>query len=172
MPAAAAVMTAVFPANRPAIRAAPSRLIRPLFQRRRRASRRHRVAFLARRRRADIAKMGQTGIGEQSCSKRAPGAAFLRPAAIAQLVEHLIRNEGVGGSNPSCGTNGFNYLRCVLAWVPAAGARLSPPCRHALLHSRSFSAECGPLDLSKKMERRVRRTGRDRAKPRSTRRML
>ena len=26
-------------------------------------------------------------------------------AAIAQLVEHLIRNEGVGGSNPSCGTN-------------------------------------------------------------------
>ena len=25
-------------------------------------------------------------------------------AAIAQLVEHLIRNEGVGGSNPSCGT--------------------------------------------------------------------
>ena len=27
-----------------------------------------------------------------------------RDAAIAQLVEHLIRNEGVGGSNPSCGT--------------------------------------------------------------------
>lgn len=27
-----------------------------------------------------------------------------RFAAIAQLVEHLIRNEGVGGSNPSCGT--------------------------------------------------------------------
>ena len=26
-------------------------------------------------------------------------------AAIAQLVEHLIRNEGVLGSNPSCGTN-------------------------------------------------------------------
>ena len=25
-------------------------------------------------------------------------------AAIAQLVEHLIRNEGVGGSSPSCGT--------------------------------------------------------------------
>ncbi len=31
-------------------------------------------------------------------------------AAIAQLVEHLIRNEGVGGSNPSCGTTLFNYL--------------------------------------------------------------
>ncbi len=28
-----------------------------------------------------------------------------RDAAIAQLVEHLIRNEGVGSSNLSCGTN-------------------------------------------------------------------
>ena len=28
-----------------------------------------------------------------------------RLAAIAQLVEHIIRNDGVGGSNPSCGTN-------------------------------------------------------------------
>ena len=27
-----------------------------------------------------------------------------KDAALAQLVEHLIRNEGVGGSNPSCGT--------------------------------------------------------------------
>jgi hypothetical protein len=25
-------------------------------------------------------------------------------AAIAQPVEHIIRNDGVGGSNPSCGT--------------------------------------------------------------------
>ena len=25
-------------------------------------------------------------------------------AAIAQLVEHVIRNDGVGGSSPSCGT--------------------------------------------------------------------
>ena len=31
-------------------------------------------------------------------------------AAIAQLVEHLIRNEGVGGSNPSGGTNKINEL--------------------------------------------------------------
>ena len=29
---------------------------------------------------------------------------FRRTAAIAQLVEHLIRNEGVLGSNPGCGT--------------------------------------------------------------------
>ena len=27
-------------------------------------------------------------------------------AAIAQPVEHIIRNDGVGGSNPSCGTIG------------------------------------------------------------------
>jgi hypothetical protein len=26
-------------------------------------------------------------------------------AAIAQSVEHVIRNDGVGGSNPSCGTS-------------------------------------------------------------------
>ena len=31
-------------------------------------------------------------------------------AAIAQLVEHLIRNEGVVGSNPICGTNDFKGL--------------------------------------------------------------
>src|SRR3954454_12604005 len=29
-----------------------------------------------------------------------------RCAAIAQVVEHVIRNERVGGSNPSCGTRG------------------------------------------------------------------
>jgi hypothetical protein len=31
--------------------------------------------------------------------------ADLWPAAIAQSVEHVIRNDGVGGSNPSCGTS-------------------------------------------------------------------
>src|SRR5262249_19009297 len=31
-------------------------------------------------------------------------------AAIAQLVEHIIRNDGVGGSNPSCGTNYIKNL--------------------------------------------------------------
>jgi hypothetical protein len=39
-----------------------------------------------------------------------------KKAAIAQSVEHVIRNDGVGGSNPSCGTNNlrltplFNYI--------------------------------------------------------------
>jgi hypothetical protein len=32
------------------------------------------------------------------------GAITARVAAIAQPVEHIIRNDGVGGSNPSCGT--------------------------------------------------------------------
>ncbi len=31
-----------------------------------------------------------------------------RVAALAQLVEHLIRNEGVGGSNPSSGTRNLS----------------------------------------------------------------
>jgi hypothetical protein len=31
-------------------------------------------------------------------------------AAIAQPVEHVIRNDGVGGSSPSCGTNVSNKL--------------------------------------------------------------
>jgi hypothetical protein len=49
----------------------------------------------------DIANMGADGIDSDA------GRRFVRfdcKAAIAQLVEHLIRNEGVGGSNPSCGT--------------------------------------------------------------------
>jgi hypothetical protein len=29
-------------------------------------------------------------------------------AAIAQLVEHVIRNDGVGGSSPSCGTSDYS----------------------------------------------------------------
>jgi hypothetical protein len=33
-----------------------------------------------------------------------------RSAAIAQLVEHVIRNDGVGGSNPSCGTSKIKDL--------------------------------------------------------------
>ena len=32
-------------------------------------------------------------------------------AALAQLVEHIIRNDGVAGSNPACGTSLFNDLR-------------------------------------------------------------
>ena len=39
-------------------------------------------------------------------SRRYPSALTpSRKAAIAQLVEHVIRNDGVGGSSPSCGTS-------------------------------------------------------------------
>ena len=31
-------------------------------------------------------------------------------AGLAQLVEHLICNQGVAGSNPAAGTNKNNYL--------------------------------------------------------------
>ena len=30
-------------------------------------------------------------------------------AAVAQLVEHVIRNDGVGGSSPFSGTTKLNY---------------------------------------------------------------
>jgi hypothetical protein len=44
---------------------------------------------------------------EQRRSRRAAGAILFDRAAIAQLVEHVIRNDGVGSSNLSCGTNYF-----------------------------------------------------------------
>src|SRR5690606_24145200 len=33
-------------------------------------------------------------------------------AGLAQLVEHLICNQGVGGSSPSAGTNKISHLNC------------------------------------------------------------
>ena len=44
-----------------------------------------------------IAKTGSRSLNNSLRSR-------CRVAAIAQVVEHLIRNEGVGGSSPSCGT--------------------------------------------------------------------
>ena len=40
-------------------------------------------------------------------------AASEKRAALAQLVEHLIRNEGVGSSSLSCGTNDFKHLASI-----------------------------------------------------------
>ena len=40
-----------------------------------------------------------------------------RLAAIAQPVEHVIRNDGVGGSSPSCGTNKINDLAAELVII-------------------------------------------------------
>ena len=49
-------------------------------------------------------------------------------ADIAQLVEHLIRNEGVGGSNPSVGTTNRLFLQLFLFFSTCAFA-LSADCR-------------------------------------------
>jgi hypothetical protein len=39
------------------------------------------------------------------------GARKVEKAGLAQLVEHLICNQGVGGSNPSAGTNKIKHIR-------------------------------------------------------------
>jgi hypothetical protein len=44
-------------------------------------------------------------VGPISAFRHAAAAVMPGQAAIAQSVEHIIRNDGVGGSNPSCGTN-------------------------------------------------------------------
>src|ERR1700730_2369408 len=41
---------------------------------------------------------------------RAVARRRVRSAAIAQLVEHVIRNDGVTGSSPVCGTSNFKDL--------------------------------------------------------------
>jgi hypothetical protein len=43
-------------------------------------------------------------------------------AAIAQLVEHVIRNDGVTGSSPVCGTSVFDLKQASIA-EPAAQNR-------------------------------------------------
>src|SRR4029079_19586433 len=52
-----------------------------------------------------LAKVGPNRYQAASVAMRLPVRFFGPSAAIAQLVEHLIRNEGVGGSSASCGTN-------------------------------------------------------------------
>jgi hypothetical protein len=40
-----------------------------------------------------------------------PSSTFLRTATLAQLVEHLIRNENVAGSNPAGGSSAEKNFR-------------------------------------------------------------
>ncbi len=61
------------------------------------------AAFFSPRRRRRLANSGRPRYETAGRWCRARHVSPPR-AAIAQLVEHLIRNEGVGGSNPSCGT--------------------------------------------------------------------
>src|SRR5207244_10965085 len=54
----------------------------------------------------------QSGPSPISGASVFPGHAERRDwfAAIAQLVEHVIRNDGVTGSSPVCGTSQINHL--------------------------------------------------------------
>ncbi len=47
-------------------------------------------------------------------------------AAIAQLVEHVIRNDGVTGSNPVCGTSDRGETNEALRQKPLLDGRPNP----------------------------------------------
>ena len=82
-------------------------------------------------------------------------------AGLAQLVEHLICNQGVGGSSPSAGTTKINNLDCgkdsdslavrerVSTTLPLARARLvlRQSSRHALVTWVSAARAPDPLTI-------------------------
>src|SRR5262249_50059654 len=65
-------------------------------------------------------------------------------AALAQLVEHLIRNEGVGGSNPSSGT----IISNLSALLVRFGGCLPPTTDYALGSSRCATIVPGACALA------------------------
>ena len=60
-----------------------------------------------------------------------------RSAAIAQLVEHVIRNDGVTGSNPVCGTIVLN-----LKQVGTVAKRALAPSKSAAVRRRCTPGRC------------------------------
>ena len=79
----------------------------------------------------------------------APGSITRASAGLAQLVEHLICNQGVGGSNPSAGTNLFNglaeigrarFLSKVTSKVTPALATASCAVNHDALENSAVEA--------------------------------
>ena len=48
---------------------------------------------------------------ENSAEHGFPGIQGARVAGLAQLVEHLICNQGVGGSSPLAGTKNINKTK-------------------------------------------------------------
>lgn len=60
----------------------------------------------------------------------------MRPAQVAQLVEHLTENQGVGGSNPPLGT-----MR-----APRTGAREDPSSAAAIRFRRKSADRREPLE--------------------------
>ena len=73
--------------------------------------------FLANRGACPISGAGVSGSAPERCAWS---------AAIAQLVEHVIRNDGVTGSSPVCGTSLFNHFR------PLRRISEEAPCRHCV----------------------------------------
>ena len=87
-------------------------------------------------------KLGETWLARLGLQNRGSPdirTAFnARPfAAIAQLVEHVIRNDGVGGSNPSCGTS-LRLLRKL---------RLGKPARHPMSEKKHARRSCRRVGL-------------------------
>ena len=54
------------------------------------------------------------------------------PAGLAQLVEHLICNQGVGGSNPSAGTRTYGISGIAFGAFLARTLRPMPPPAHTV----------------------------------------
>lgn len=95
------------------------------------------AAFLSRGQR--VARLPPTRDGEHGMVRRFDlrdrlqnfGVCFrANGAAIAQLVEHLIRNEGVRCSSHRCSTNSIKYLANIRRNQDGRKIGLSPPCRH------------------------------------------
>src|ERR1700680_3809308 len=55
-------------------------------------------------------QIGRCPISGAGVQKAVAEREAARSAAIAQLVEHVIRNDGVTGSNPVCGTSEIKHL--------------------------------------------------------------
>ena len=65
--------------------------------------------------------MGGSPHARRSCQAvPQPISGTAKSAAIAQLVEHIIRNDGVGGSNPSCGTTTVSSRHTVASFPGSA----------------------------------------------------
>src|SRR3982751_964497 len=87
-----------------------------------------------------------------ACPCRGPlivGAHFRKSqAALAQLVEHIIRNDGVVGSSPSSGTR----VPEIGATAPLGGqrdtsAKSSSPASARLASVATFESRCRPRSI-------------------------
>jgi hypothetical protein len=96
---------------------------------------------------AAVAKSAANGIRE------ARGRSSAAEAAIAQLVEHVIRNDGVGGSNPSCGTNETSLIIFGLRALPAHFCGQAKASRLSPKHVPNWSSSGAKNDARKSDDR-------------------